>query len=232
MEAMVALWEYRKERNGSGEGGKTGVSVSRRKRENYALVPCTSLRIHVAKRESARSFDPDDPHPAVENKILHKSRYFPDRFAFRDFVFESPERQARLPRSRVFMKRERGVHARVYTCSKFVPFGAFTKEWYEEWSNYATYCRTAGTTFSRPHARAPGKAFPIDDGRIVSTIEPLFVLHFFFFSLNKKNWPDISIIIRFERGTVFSRFTISGYDNNAFKWKTLMNGDNEDGMWK
>lgn len=187
MEALV-IPKKKKEK-----GEKTRVGVSRRKRENYALVSCTSLRI-VTKRDSARSFD---PYPAAKNKILHN----PDISRI-GLHFATLSLKARTTgpaclalaylwnEKKKRKRRKRGVHARVYTCSKFAPFGTFAKKWYEEWSNYATYCRTA-TLLSASYMLAHReKSFSIDDGRIVSTIEPLFVLlsflFFFFFFVGQK----------------------------------------------
>ena len=88
------------------------------------------------------------------------------------------------PTSRIYETAKACMHA--YTCSKFVPFEAFMEKWYEEWSNYATYCRTH-TLFCRPHARAPEKLFHrrrgncFDYERRTSRLLSLSLSCFFFF---------------------------------------------------
>ena len=119
---------------------------------NYALVPCTSLRHKEGQRVFLRSWRSLPPPPwRIKSYTIP---IFPGSVCISRLCLWKPER---LPRCRVFMKRKRtkktGVHARVYTCSKFVPFGAFAKKWYEEWSNYATYCTTA-TLLSATHMLA------------------------------------------------------------------------------
>lgn len=50
------------------------------------------------------------------------------------------------------------VHARVYTCSKFVPFETNAEKWYEKWSNYATYCKDPYS----PPLRPPRVSAPLE----------------------------------------------------------------------
>ena len=71
--------------------------------------------------------------------------------------------------------------------------------------------------FQPPTCSRTGKSFSIDDGRIVSTIEPLFSFSFFVFVGQKK--IGISIIIRFVRGRLLVDLQLA--DNSVFKLKNI-----------
>lgn len=96
--------------------------------------PRIFLRIHVWGREYLRSWrSPSLPHSEIKSyTILDISR----------IGFATLSLKANDYHSAYLWNSGESVHARVYTCSKFVPFETNAKEkWYEKWSNYATYCK-------------------------------------------------------------------------------------------
>lgn len=108
------------------------------KGEQDVLVPCVSSILTIPRRGIKSCTIPIFPGSVCVSRLcLWKQTTGP-------------------PTSRIYETAKACMHA--YTCSKFVPFEAFMEKWYEEWSNYATYCRTH-TLFCRPHARAPEKLF-------------------------------------------------------------------------
>lgn len=138
------------------------------------------------------------------------------------------------------------VHARVYTCSKFVPFETNAEKWYEKWSNYATYCKDPYSPPLRPPTcvRAIGKAFSPSTGRIVSTMKQLaflsfsffsfFFFFFVFFSRTKMTMyrVDISVITRWLHAKLLLYLAFNGRERKNCNDSSSESLSETDGKWK
>lgn len=137
------------------------------------------------------------------------------------------------------------VHARVYTCSKFVPFETNAEKWYEKWSNYATYCKDPYSPPLRPPTcvRAIGKAFSPSTGRIVSTMKQLaflsfsffsFFFFFVFFSRTKMTMyrVDISVITLWLHAKLLLYLAFNGRERKNCNDSSSESLSETDGRWK
>ena len=170
------------------ERKRESANVSRRKRESYALVPCTSLRIHVTKRESARSFDPDDPYPAAENKILHNPDISRIGLHFATLSLKARTTGPPASLSRIYETKKKKNKRRA--CTRVHMFEVRSLRSVHErmvWGmvELCDILQDCHTTFSLRHARAPEKAFPSTTGELFRLSNRSFRSPFSF-SLDKK----------------------------------------------
>lgn len=168
--------------------------------------PRIFLRIHVWGREYLRSWrSPSLPHSEI------KSYTIPDisRIGFATLSLKANDYH-----SAYLWNSGESVHARVYTCSKFVPFETNAKEkWYEKWSNYATYCKD-------PYSSPPCAPTPLEKLSLHRR-EELFRLwnNWLFFSFFFVFFPrmkmtiyrvDISVITRWLHAKLLLRLAFNG----------------------
>lgn len=149
---------------------------------------------HTGCIRPERFFDLDNPLSC--NKIL----YNPDiSWIGLRFATLSLRANDHPPVSRIYETAKRActrTHVRSLFPSKRMP-----EVWYEEWSNYATYCCRTHTIPRTIHTFAHQKSFPIDRG-IVSTMNTSFSL---FYEKTGRESSRFSLII-----SVVTRFEMVG----------------------